>query len=471
MLFNSAIFIVLFFFLYLVYWHLGTRGKQNLIIVGSILFYAWYSVPFLLVFLALIVINHRIAMILIRRKSKTLLWSAITLDAGLLIFFKYFYMLAQSAGVLLGVEYLANLEANWVRDHNFQIALPIAISFYTFQIIAFVVDAYRGNITEYVESRKFYLFILFFPQFVAGPIMRASDFLPQIDRPVGDRDRILGGSMLLLQGIIKKVLLADRLGSYTAAIWQNPDQYDALFLVLIMPAFIAQVYLDFSGYTDMARGLAKGLGYEIPENFRGPFFATSMQDLWQRWHITLSTWLRDYIYIPLGGSRLGPIRTNVNLLITMSVGGLWHGASWTFVIWGFYLGVILVMERTLRVNNIRLLPEGRLFDGVRILLTFSLFSFSGLFFASPSMENVFAILEGIFTLQRANPAPEPGGIVAITLIALLFNWFQYNPERWEARLQKIPSLRYAMVPVGVFFTGFMIALFGDISGMFIYFQF
>lgn len=470
MLFNSTVFLILFFAIYPLYWNLSLKWQHRLIIVGSMIFYGWYSIPFLMLFLTLIGFNYWISMMLVEKKSRVLLWSAIAVDAGLLFFFKYFYLVAQTIGVLTGNEYLANLRQSWVQDYDFQIELPIAISFYTFQIIAFVVDSYRGVIKEKIEPGKFFLFILFFPQFVAGPIMRSTDFLPQIDRPWIDRDRLLRGSLLLIQGIVKKVLLADRLGSYTAPIWASPESYDAVYLILILPSFLAQIYLDFSGYTDMARGLALSLGYDIPENFTGPFFSKSMQELWSRWHVTLSTWLRDYIYIPLGGSRQGNFRTSLNLWLTMAIGGLWHGANWNMLFWGVYLGTILIIERNLLKAGFPGLPNGRFFNGIKMVYTMGLFSFSAIFFAAPNLDTTVAILKGIFTFQRGMPAAEPGGLVLMILVAFVFNAFQYY-EKPGLFLAKRNGLRYGMVGVFTFVTGFLVSLFGDVTGTFIYFQF
>lgn len=471
MLFNSAVFLILFFFLYIIYWQLGRKERQYLIIAGSLIFYGWYSIPFLLLFLALIVINYRISMSLVEKKSKSLLWTAIGIDTGLLIIFKYFYLLAETFGSLVGSPYIANLEQNWIQDYDFHVDLPIAISFYTFQIIAFVVDAYRGTIKEYVEPRKFYLFILFFPQFVAGPIMRSTDFIPQIDHPEATKDRILGGALLIAQGVVKKVLMADRLGSLMNDVWVRPSHYDATVLLIALPVFVTQVYLDFSGYTDMARGLAKSLGYEIPENFRGPFLAKSMQELWHRWHITLSTWLRDYIYIPLGGSRQGELRTMLNLLATMAIGGLWHGASWTMLYWGIYLGFILSIERYLRVKKIRLMPQSAPFQVIRTLFVFALFSGSSLFFASPNMDNVYEFVSTIVTFKRGYPLPGAETVIGLSIIAYLLNVIQYYPGLLKDPIRKRTGLQFAILPVATFFVGYLIALYGDISGMFIYFQF
>ena len=471
MLFNSAVFLLLFLVFYLLYWPLPVRGKQLLIILTSFIFYGWYSPVFLVVFLALIVVNFYLSAALQRRKSKAVLIFGLVLDLGNLIFFKYFYFFIQSFGLLIGDAYLADLRANWIRDYNFEIELPIAISFYTFQIVAYLVDAYRGDLEESTTFRKYTIFILFFPQFIAGPIMRAADFIPQIDNPQPSRDRMLNGCLLVLQGVVKKVLIADRIGVIMNPVWAQPGQYDATVLLLAPVAFICQVYCDFSGYTDMARGMSKMIGYEIPENFMGPFLATSMRDLWRRWHMTLTTWLRDYIFIPLGGSRVSPGRVYVNVLVTMALGGLWHGATWSMFIWGLLLGGILCWEQFTVRAGWQLLPaDAGWANALRRVRTFLLFAYTAVFFASPGFTQAMDFFGGILTFQRANPVSSFEGAVGLIILALLFNVPQYLPQPREF-LNARPRLRYALIIVGTFVVGFLVSVFGDVSGQFIYFQF
>ena len=465
MLFNSAIFIVLFAIVYLLYWQLSIKGKHYLIILASFAFYAWYSVPFLLLFLALLVINYYVSLILLERKSKLLLSAVILLDVGMLGFFKYFYLFAESIGSLIGNVYVSNLRENWLDQHDFQIILPIAISFYTFQVVAWVVDSYRGTINERVSPRRFFVFTLFFPQFVAGPIMRASDFMSQIDNPTPSRDRMLNGILMLLQGVVKKVLIADHIGSIVGPIYNNPSEYDAVFLILALPAFIAQIFCDFSGYTDMARGLAKLLGYEIPENFGGPMLANSVSEFWARWHITLSSWLRDYVYFPMGGSKRSEVRTAINLIVTMVVAGLWHGASWTFGIWGVYMGIFIVFERFLKRFN--LMPEKRILG---FLWTTFFFGISAVFFASPNIENTWLFIQGVFDFQRGLRVASPEALIALTIIGYALCYPQYYP-RFKNWLGKQVGLRYALAIIGTFAVGLLVNLYGDVSGSFIYFAF
>lgn len=469
MLFNSGIFILLFLVVYMMYWQLPVRGKQYLIILTSLVFYAWYSIPFLLMFAALLIVNYWIGMRLIERKSKGLLIAGIVIDASILGVFKYFYLFAESIGHILGIPYLVELRTNWIHDLKFEIILPIGISFYTFQVIAFIVDCYTGKITEKVSPMKFYVFTLFFPHFVAGPIMRAPDLIPQIDHPSLTRDRMVNGCLIILQGVVKKVLIADRLGSITNPAWQNPQLYDATVLFLIPFVWAFQIYCDFSGYTDMARGLAKLLGYEIPENFKGPFLARSYSELWQRWHITLSHWLRDYLYIPLGGSRVGPWRTYMNLILTFAIGGLWHGANYNTVLWGIYTGIILSIERLWQHSGYRLLPENR-FNGLRVLYTYIVFCGGCLLFAAPTIHHSMDIVKGVISNQRGLPIADLGSMIGLAILGYLLNIPQYYGGFKEWIDQK-PKLKLALVPVSTFAIGLLVNLYGDVTGTFIYFNF
>lgn len=470
MLFNSAVFLLLFTAVYSVYWFLPVRGKHYLIICASLVFYAWYSIGFLLMFLALIFLNYYVALYLLKNKSKLVLGLTVALDLSVLGFFKYFYLFAHSFGSLIGSETIANLKEHWLETYGIEIVLPIAISFYTFQIIAFVVDSFRGTINERVPMRQFFVFLLFFPQFIAGPILRASDFIPQINQPTATAQRIRLGSLLLMQGVVKKVLIADNLGAMLGRVWYNPDPYDGLVLVILPFAFLAQIYCDFSGYTDLARGMAKLLGYEIPENFTGPYLSKSLSELWTRWHITLSTWLRDYIYIPLGGSKISEPRTAVNLLITMGLGGFWHGATWNMLFWGLFIGIILVIERQLRVREITILPVNKTGNLLRVFYTFFVFGFSATLFAAPDLDRTWSVIEGALTFRRADPVAGLEAAPALILIMFLFQYFQYS-QRIQTWFKNSVKLQYGLIFGGVFVVTYLVYMYGDVSGSFIYFAF
>jgi len=386
MLFNSILFLAFFAVVYFIYWNLTGKSRRALLIFASIIFYAawglqregWWGLRWTVHFLLMASMNYLLirAMLVHPGWKKALIRLIVILDLSNLGIFKYFGFLREillDLGVHLPQE---------VRDLS--IFLPLAISFYTFQMMAYAIDVHRGQITRDEGPSRFMFFVMFFPQLIAGPIMRSTDFMPQMDRPDMPKEQMYGGLWLILGGLFKKVLLADPMGIILAPVYREPQIYTGWSIMLAGMCFSLQVYCDFSGYTDIARGCARLLGYEIPENFKAPFFARSARELWQRWHITLATWLRDYIYFPLGGNRLGPVRTYVNLFVTFTLGGLWHGADYTFVLWGALWGFLLAIERFFESRlGIRTTPEkSRILLVLKIFLMFVLFSIGAIMFRS-----------------------------------------------------------------------------------------
>ncbi len=470
MLFHSTIFLLLFGLIYVFYWFVPLRIKHFLIILTSFLFYLWYSIPFMLMFLFLSILNYLVANVLVERKIKIYLILVLVLDGSVLLFFKYFYLFASSIGYLIHNDYLIHIKENLIKDYQIEIVMPIAISFYTFQIIAYVVDCYRGVIKEKISFDKFIVFILFFPQFVAGPILRSTDFIPQIDNPIFDKKKINIGILLILQGVFKKVLIADVIGYYLSPFWSDPEGYHSFFYWLSIYGFIVQVYADFSGYTDMARGMSKLLGYEIPENFRGPLISRSISDLWNRWHITLSSWLRDYIYISLGGSRRGELRTYINLIITMAIGGLWHGATWNMLLWGIIMGFYLSIERFFMINPIKIINESSLTHFIRWVWTLTVFSFIAIFFATPNLESAFEIIQGILIYQEGKTIQSYETILFLILLGLFFNYLQYNRKLLDVIYQK-ENLQYFIIISFFVVLVYLMYLYHDLGSTFIYFAF
>ncbi len=273
---------------------------------------------------------------------------SLTINLGVLAFFKYCNFFIESAASVL--------ESIGLSSSTLPIILPVGISFYTFQTLSYTIDVYRGKIQPTDRFLDFATYVAFFPQLVAGPIVRARELLPQLsDIPAWSSRRFYGGAQQALRGAVKKVLLADRLGEMVDVVFAGPDLYSGATVWIAVLAYTGQIYFDFSGYTDIAIGAAKMLGYRFPVNFRHPYLATTIADFWRRWHMTLSRWLRDYLYISIGGNRHGNWMTYRNLLITMVLGGLWHGAAWSFVLWGLWHGAALALERfAYRVLGIRL---------------------------------------------------------------------------------------------------------------------
>lgn len=309
----------------------GATARKVILLLASYAFYAWWSVLMLLPLLATTFLDFFVAQLIEREERekprKALLILSLTANLGLLAFFKYFNFFATT----LGAPTIAS------------ILLPIGISFYTFHTMSYTIDVYRREIPACRSALDFALFITFFPVLVAGPILRAKQFLPQLREPV--RIRVTPeGLMLFVRGLAKKVLVADNLAPLADSVFADPSRWPSVIIWTATIAFAIQIYCDFSGYSDMARALAALFGFEIPLNFDRPYFAKSPREFWRRWHISLSSWLRDYLYIPLGGNRHHAAR---NILITMILGGLWHGASWNFVLWGLLHGLLLLASRHL----------------------------------------------------------------------------------------------------------------------------
>ncbi|MEM8668259.1 MAG: MBOAT family protein [Planctomycetota bacterium] len=318
--------------------------RNGLLLLASYYFYAYWDYRFCSLLLLSTIVDFVVAKRIHQTTSSThrrgLLLISLTVNLGVLGFFKYFNFFIESAQPLL--------ESIGLSGQTLQIILPVGISFYTFQTLSYTIDVYRGVLRPVDRPLDFALYVAFFPQLVAGPIVRARELLPQLASvPRWSNRRFYGGTQQVLRGAVKKVLLADRLGEVVDVVFAGPDLYSGSTLWLAAFAYAGQIYYDFSGYSDIAIGSAKMLGYRFPINFRHPYLARSPAEFWHRWHMTLSRWLRDYLYISLGGNRIQPIVTYRNLMITMTLGGLWHGAAWTFVLWGIWHGLALSFQRWL----------------------------------------------------------------------------------------------------------------------------
>ena len=354
MLFNTFHFAYFFAILFPAYWILRKHYKaQNLLLLlAGYYFYACWEWRFLGLLIFSTVMDFACGLAVDRieepKKRKTFVAISMVLNLGMLGYFKYMNFFAASMQVALA-------KMGWnVPLWHIQVVLPIGISFYTFQSMSYVIDVYRKDIKPTKNLLEFATFVSFFPHLVAGPIMRPTTLLPQIQAPRKfNIDQIYQGAYLIFWGLTKKVVVADNLAPIVNDLFGRWQTIDGGLALLAIYAFAFQIYCDFSGYTDAARGIAKCLGIELALNFKLPYFATSPQEFWNRWHISLSKWLQDYLYIPLGGSRGGLFNTYRNLMLTMIIGGLWHGASWTFVIWGAYQGLILVGHRLAKLFTSR----------------------------------------------------------------------------------------------------------------------
>lgn len=339
MIFSSldfAVFLVVVLLLLLVI--ANNYLKKIILLVASYFFYGYWDKRFLLLILFSTIVDFLVGRYLVKIESvkgrKLFLTLSITANLGLLGFFKYFNFFIDSANAILG-------PLGWGTS-NLSIILPVGISFYTFQTMSYTIDVYRGKIGPVKNFVDFALFVAFFPQLVAGPIVRAKDFLPQLDQEIRVRGiNVWQGGQIFLIGLIKKLLIADAVSPFVDNVFSRPQVFSSITIWLAVAAYAVQIYGDFSGYSDMAIGCAHMMGFKLPRNFDMPYLSQDISEFWRRWHISLSTWLRDYLYIPLGGNRKDERRTYINLMLTMLLGGLWHGASWNFIIWGGMHGLAL----------------------------------------------------------------------------------------------------------------------------------
>ncbi len=380
MVFSSPRFVVFLFVVLAVLWRLKRREGQKLFLASaSCLFYAAWDYRYLGLLLLVSGIDYFcgawIASTSSLLRRRLLLGASLVSNVGILGYFKYYGFLA------------SNLQAVGLDLPVRDILLPAGISFYTFKSMSYTIDVYRGHLPPVANWRDYATFITFFPELIAGPIVRASAFLPQLARAIGPTAESLRvGAGLFLIGLTKKSLLADRLATVADPVFSDPSSYGAASVWAGVIAYSLQIYCDFSGYSDIAIGTAKMIGYDLPENFNMPYLATNVAEFWRRWHMTLSAWLRDYLYIPLGGNRLGPSRAYANLFVTMLLGGLWHGASWNFVFWGALHGCALAAHRAWSARGLRLNETlGR-------ILTFSFVTLCWIPFRAPSSEIAREIL-------------------------------------------------------------------------------
>lgn len=488
MLFHTQGFALFFLIFFVGYWLVRPhRWRMLWLLAGSIVFYMhegprvdlftiWWPLgsgqkalqfPWhILLILGSASIDYCVALRLEQVKQarlRTLLvLFSIACNLGLLIYFKYRDFFLGSLDQALAPFGLTT------RSTRLNLILPLGISFYTFETISYIVDVYQRKIKPVRSLLNYALYIMFFPHLIAGPIVRSRDFLYQLDRPKKFRwQRLQGGAWLFLLGLFKKAIVADQLATIVDPVFAHPEQFGTGAIWLGVLGYSFQIYCDFSGYTDMARGLAQSLGFHLPLNFRLPYIAANVTEFWQRWHISLSTWLRDYLYIPLGGSRNGNWQTYRNLLITMVLGGLWHGASWTMLVWGAYHGALLILHR--------LIPwPGALGSRIGHVLctsmTFLLISVGWVFFRADSLVTAGSILGRMFTFD---PGPSLSDILRVTAFAnlgLCVIYLIFAPRFRALRLDRwLPPVAQGAV-LGVLFA-LALLLVPESNRSFIYFQF
>lgn len=462
MLFDTPIFFVFLSLVVFSYWRLGWRRQNVFLLLASYFFYGWWDWRFLLLMIFSTVIDYLIAQRIAEEtgvdRRRTLLIVSLCINFGLLGFFKYCNFFIDSFATMLQTMGIHNVPMFFLK-----IILPPGISFYTFQEIAYVVDVYKGELEPSRSFVDYGLFITLFPHLIAGPIQRPSHLLPQVQRPRTFNHRaFFDGCMLLLSGLFRKTVIADSCANLANAAFDGRLGSNLFSTLIGVYAFAWQIYGDFSGYSDMARGAAQLLGFHFMLNFRQPYLARSLQDFWRRWHISLSTWLRDYLYIPLGGSRKGPGRTYVNLMLTMLLGGLWHGANWTFVIWGGIHGAWLSVERLVW-------PKGENSAWYGRVLTLGMVGVSWIFFRAKSLAAALEMLRSTIHLQwEPQYGPELLFLAVVSGIMLLVD---YRLETYGEEYVFEKAHFAAPVSAGVLMAILMIAFAASETNAFIYFQF
>lgn len=474
MIFNSAVFAIFLPIVLVLYYLLPFRGQNRLLLVASLVFYAWWNWKFLGLLGATILIDfissHGVYKAIGQRTKKRWLLLSVVSNVAVLCIFKYSDFFIQSFGALLtNIGFQAHLP-------TLRLVLPVGISFYTFMSMAYVIDVYRGELEPTPHLFDFALFVCYFPHLVAGPILRAPQLLPQLTQERRVRvEQITDGIGLIIIGFVRKVVIADLLAPFVNTAFQRIDTLGSLDLVLRMWLFALQLYGDFAGYSDIARGVSKLFGIELNLNFATPYLSQNITEFWRRWHISLSSWLRDYIYIPLGGNRKGKFRTYLNNMLTMLIGGLWHGANWTFVVWGalngFYLAVhkaYLDLTHQSTPKDISR-PRWTIWTPLKIFCTFNLAAFAFLIFRSPDFATASHYIARMFAFNSGfHEIGSSVVIIPFVALALVIDIFQYTGK--GVKLFRETTIWKRAVAFGILF-GLVLIAGADNSQPFIYFQF
>ena len=477
MVFSSPTFLV--FFAVLLLFYAGARNYREraaVILAGSLIFYASWKPVYLVLLVGSVSINYLIYSALSATRSKQLLVVGLVLNLGFLGVVKYLGMALES---LLGIGAwldlpLISAPPNWVDW-----ALPLGISFYTFHMLSVMIDVYRGEWRHRISFRAWWLYITFFPHMIAGPILRASELVEQLEnlQPL-KAENIKLGALIFMAGLIKKVLFADNLAPLADELFSRPEALDFYTAWLAATAFGLQIYFDFSGYSEMAIGLALMFGVVLPRNFLHPYTSRSVREFWQRWHITLSRWLRDYLYISLGGNRRGMPRNLANLMITMLLGGLWHGAAWTFVFWGFLHGAYLVMHRLLldlysRLGVVADSLAARTLSWLGWPVTLALVWITWVFFRAPTFHDAWLITTAMLGLSHpAEPVVLRSYVQVLVWASLMLTLFEPRIEQGLKRgLNRWAQLHFTLRGTAYAGVVLVIIFFGGSSQTFIYFDF
>ncbi|MCV6628463.1 MAG: MBOAT family protein [Flavobacteriaceae bacterium] len=465
MLFNSTVFLIFFPLVFVLYWsfHKSIKIQNVLLLIASYVFYGWWDWRFLFLIAFSSILDYYLGLAIHQseKHKKRYLQVSIFANLGLLAIFKYFNFFIDS-----WID-LWNMFGYEMSHSTLQIILPVGISFFTFQTMSYSIDIYRGNLKPTNDFVVFATFVSLFPQLVAGPIERASNLIPQIaHKRRWSHERFQNGLFQIVVGFFRKVVVADSIGSLVDSIYNNPEIHNSSTIAMAVFLYSFQIYFDFSGYSDIAIGTAKLLGFDFKRNFNLPYFSSSITEFWRRWHISLSSWLRDYLYIPLGGNRNGILMQYRNLFLTMLLGGLWHGSSWNFVIWGAIHGILLGIEK-----RFGWIPNRYKF--LNNVVVFTMVTLIWIFFRALSLEDSGLILGKLFSNGYAMPYLGDTTIFATTvyglILAISFDIFLFKRDH---QLEQFGSTLKAPLYIGlVTFIIINTLLFYSSASNFIYFQF
>ncbi|MBN2424634.1 MAG: MBOAT family protein [Calditrichaceae bacterium] len=453
---------------------------QNfLIVAASYLFYGWWDWRFLSLILFSTIVDYSVSLKMKTENNHTrrkiLLWTSIFVNLGFLGFFKYYNFFLDNFITVF------SFFGTQIKTNSLSIILPVGISFYTFQTLSYTIDVYKKKLEPTKDFIAFSAFVSFFPQLVAGPIERATHLLPQFYKKRDfEYSKAVDGMRQILWGLFKKIVIADNCAVYANLIFNNSADYSGSTLILGVLFFTFQIYCDFSGYSDIAIGTSRLFGFDLIRNFNFPYFSRDIAEFWRRWHISLSTWFRDYLYIPLGGSRGGTLMKVKNTFIIFLVSGFWHGANWTFIVWGalnaFYFLPLLLTDSNR--NNLEIVAKGKLFPNIKdflfMLLTFGLTVFAWIFFRAENMGHAFSYISEILSISLFKIPYFYGRSRALTTIILivllvLIEWYGRENQYAIARLgikwkRPLRYLLYYLIIIAIFW-------FGGKEQQFIYFQF
>jgi len=465
MLFNSFSFLLFFPIVVITFFLLPHRFRWLFLLMASCFFYMFFKPEYILILAFTIIIDYYAGKLIASAENKTrrrgFLILSLAANISILAFFKYYNFINYN------ITDLAGYFGYTIHIPILTILLPIGLSFHTFQAMSYTIEVYRGNQPPETHFGIYALYVMFFPQLVAGPIERPQNLLHQFhEKKKLNADRVVSGLKLISWGLFKKLVIADRLSPIVDQVYNKPGEHHGFQIVLATLFFAEQIYCDFSGYSDIAIGSARVLGFDLMKNFRNPYLSKSVSEFWSRWHISLSTWFKDYLYIPLGGNRVPVPRWMMNLLITFLISGLWHGANWTFIIWGGLNGIFILSEILISRN----FKNVRLPDFIKRIITLLLISFTWLFFRANSLHDAGILLTNMFSKGK-NIALDYKDVGLSVFLIIALEVIQYRDEKYKtlSRIREYPYLVRVLV-YAIFITVLLnFGIFNNSS--FIYFQF